>query len=524
MNTGAHQNKAAADHRASIDTDRYRLRNFVAQLAQAGELQTVDHNVDLIDIARTLDGNAKAVLFRSAGSEKAELIGNVIGSRSRLALGFGVSERELLFEILRRYQNPIPPVEVPRTSAPVQDIVLTGDDADFMKLPIHLQHDADGGIYISASIDFTQSEDGTERNVGYRRMMIRGRKEAGIDLLAPSDLRASYGRRVAEGKCMPIAFVIGSHPVDSVAAVSTLPLRDEIALMGAMRQAPVPIVKCVTCDVMVPADAEIVLEGYLDEKGWCEPEGPYGEYLGYYGHMKTNPVFHLTAITMRRDALFQTATISGRALGQTDTALLTALRSEGAIWNALKASVREPVAVYCPPSTGGMFNARISLRQRYPGEARNAIAAAFGSTADTKHVFVTDDDINIFSDEEFEWAFATRFQAGRDLILASGFRAMPLDPSLAGSRTGDKAGFDLTFPFGWQTSGDFRIPVPPEPGSTPPVSVRQALESGPKTFGALMQATGSRDGRDTTLELDALRQQGLIERTPEGAFSLKTRD
>ena len=85
----------------------------------------------------------------------------------------------------------------------------------------------------------------------------------------------------------------------------------------------------------VPADAEIIVEGYLDEKGWREPEGPFGEYLGYYGAMKTNPVFHLTAITRRRDALFQTATISGRFLGQTDTAQMCALRTEVAAWTAL---------------------------------------------------------------------------------------------------------------------------------------------------------------------------------------------
>ena len=245
---------------------------------------------------------------------------------------------------------------------------------------------------------------------------------------------------------MPVAFIVGSHPADSIAATVTNPIEDEIALMGGLRGAAVPLVQCATIDAMVPADAEVVLEGYLDEDGWSEPEGPYGEYIGYYGRTKTNPVFHLTAIAMRRDALFQTVTISGRTLANTDTAQLAALRTETAVWDALRIAIREPVAVYATPSCGGMHNVRVSLRPRYPGEARNALHAVMGSNGDVKNVFAVDDDIDIFSDAQMDWALATRFQPDRDLVVASGFRVMPLDPSLQGSATGGKAGFDLTLP------------------------------------------------------------------------------
>ena len=95
-----------------------------------------------------------------------------------------------------------------------------------------------------------------------------------------------------------------------------------------------------------------------------------------------------------------------------------------------------------------MYNVRVSMRQRYPGEARNAIAAVFASAADVKHVFVVDEDIDVFDDQQIDWALATRFQADRDLVVESGFRAVPLDPSLEGRRVGAKAGFDLTRPFG----------------------------------------------------------------------------
>ena len=341
---------------AEIDTERFRLRRFVESLAAHGELDEVKESLDLVDLGARLDGNPKAVLFRAAGPEKAEVVGNVMGSRKRLALAFGVPEQDLLKEVIKRLATQIPPVEVASSAAPVHQVVWTGKDADFTRLPIHLQHAEDGGPYISASIDITRSIDGRKRNVGYRRMMLRGRHEAGIDLIAPSDLRALYAEYVKRKERMPIAFIIGSHPADGVTATALSPVADEVALMGGVRGAPVPLVKCVSIDAMVPADAEIVLEGYVDERGWVESEGPYGEYVGYYGHMKTNPVFHLSAITMRKDALFQTVTIGGRRLDCTDTAQLCALRTEAAAWSALLTAVREPVAVYATASCGGMHN------------------------------------------------------------------------------------------------------------------------------------------------------------------------
>ena len=515
---------AAAAARSAVkdDLERFRLRRMVERFADEGELEVVKEAVDLVDLGARLDGNPKAVLFRAAGPEKAELVGNVLGSRRRLALAFGVTEQELRAEVTRRLDAPVAPVEVSSAAAPVHQVVLTGARADFTKLPIHLQHSEDGGPYISASIDITRSLDGKKRNVGYRRMMLRGRTEAGIDLIAPSDLRALYAEYVGRKERMPVAFVVGSHPADSVAATAMSPIADEIALMGGLRGAPVPLVKCATIDAMVPADAEVVFEGYLDERGWVESEGPYGEYVGYYGHMKTNPVFHLSAITLRRDALFQTVTIGGRWLACTDTAQLCALRTEAAAWSALMTAVREPLAVCATPSCGGMHNLRVSLRQRYPGEVRNAIAAVMGSSADVKHVFVVDEDIDIYSDSQMDWALATRFQADRDLVVESGFRCIPLDPSLAGNRTGAKAGFDLTFPFGWNRATDHRVPEAPKLAAQPRASVRQALEAGPKSFRELMEATGSRDGRDVLIDLDAVRKETGLERTPEGCYRLPT--
>ena len=499
------------------DFDRFRLRRFLETLPDS-ELERRTGPTDLADIAQVLDGNAKATYFGAVGPEGQELVGNVCGARSRIALAFGVAPGDLRGEIQRRLRNKPDIVEVSRAEAPVQEVVLTGKDAELTKLPVHLQHGADGGPYVSASTDFVIDPKTGWTNVGMRRLMLRSRTETGVDLVAPSDLKAIYEANVAEGKRTPVSFCIGMHPIDHIAAVMRLPV-DELGLLSSLREAPLPVVKCVTNDIRVPADAEWVLEGYFDERGHVEKEGPYGEFLGYYGAIKHNPVFHLTAITRRRDGLFQTSTISGRSMGRTETAQLGGVRSEVLIWRALEIAVREPLAVYVTTSSGGSFNVRIALRQRVPGEARNAITACFGALANCKNVFVVDPDIDIFNDEQMDWALATRFQPDRDLIVVDGLRAMPLDPSLYGtSRISAKAGFDLTWAFGTANRLEARVPEPPKyRGKTFP-SVEAALADGPKLFEDLMAAVGSRDGREVVVALDAVRQSKGIDRDPDGRY------
>ncbi len=514
----------------AIDIEKFRLRHFVEKLVQQGECVVHDDPIDLIDVAAVLDCNPQAVWFRTVGPEKTELVGNVMGSRRRLAAALDTDEAGFPAALRERLQHPIAPIEVPSAQAPVHEVVLTGKDADLTTLPVHLQHGLDGAPYISASIDYARDAKSGFTNIGCRRLMLRGPHAAGIDLNAPSDLRALYQAAVARGERLPVAFAVGSHPADFLAAVAATTPMDELDVVGAVRGAPLPVVKCATADIKVPADAELVLEGYIDERGLVEgyiderglvePEGPYGEYIGYYGLLKSNPVFHLTAITKRRDALLQTVTIGGARLAFTDTAQLGAAKTEAAIWNVLQHAVREPVAVCCTASSGGMYNVRVSLRQRNPGEARNAIAAVFSSSGDVKHVFVVDEDIDVFSDEQIDWALATRFQADRDFVMASGFRCVPLDPSLQGSRTGAKAGFDCTKPFGKGGSAEFTVPQPPQMPQRPRRSLEAALAEGPATYLDLMAALGTRDGREILREFDKLYREGRLKRLKDGRYAL----
>ena len=502
---------------AGLDLDRFRLRRFIEELPET-ERDTHDEPRALADVAGLLDGNAKAVLFRNLGPEKSELVGNVAASRSRIARAFGVAPQGLLAEVLRRLKLPPQIVELSRAEAPVQQIVLTGDDIDLTRLPVHLHHGSDGGLYISASIDYVLDRRTGWTNVGFRRLMLRGRAETGADVTAPSDLKAIYEAAVAAGERLPVSFVVGCWPTDLVAATMRVPV-DELGLVASLRGAPLPVVKSVTNDIRVPADAEYVIEGYLDPKGHVEAEGPFGEFLGYYGGVKRNPVFRVTAITRRKDALFQTVTISGRHMANTDTAMLESVRAEVNVWRALEMVVREPVAVYAPVSTGGMLTARVALRQRQAGEARSAIMTILGSTM-VKNVAVVDPDIDIFSDEQMEWAMATRMQPDRGIVVMERMSTIPLDPSTGGSHIGGKFGFDLTVPHGQAGRFEWSAPEPPKYEGRRFPSLKAALDDGPKRFEELVAAIGSRDGREIVRELELMRGKAGLTRDAEGRYLL----
>jgi 2,5-furandicarboxylate decarboxylase 1 len=507
---------------APIDLERFRLRTFIESLGD-DQLERRREPVALRDVAAVLEGNPRAVLFERVGADGHALAGNVLGSRERMARAFGVDRTQLLPEILRRLQTRPELIELSRDQAPVQEVVLTGAEVDLTTLPVHLQHGRDGGLYISAGIDFAIDPLTKLSNVGLRRFMLHGRRTTGIDLVAASDLRTLFRASLERGEeRFPLSVVVGSHPIDYFAATMRLPV-DEIRLLAQLRGAPLPVVKSVTNDILVPADAEYVIEGYLGGEGYVRSEGPFGEFLGYYGGVKTNPVFHVTAITHRRDPVFQTLSISGKTMSRTDTAQLTTLRTEVLVWRALEIAVREPVAVYAPPATGGVYNVRVAIRQRNPGEARNAIAAVFACMANVKNVFVVDPDVDVFDDEQMEWALATRLRPETDIHVESGFRVSPLDPSLPpGARTGSKAGFDLTLPLGTSSGLELTLPVAPTFKGKRYPSVRAALEDGPKSFEELMAAIGTDDGREIVVMLEELYDQGLLERDPvEGTYFIK---
>ena len=234
--------------------------------------------------------------------------GRQCGARAApaLARSFGVAPERLAAEIARSARLAVRPqiVEVSRAQAPVQQVVETGEAADLTALPVHLQHGLDGAPYISASIDYALDHRTGWTNVGIRRLMLRGRHEAGVDLVAPSDLRAIYeASAVASGRPLPVSFVVGVQPDrpcrrDDAHAGRRTRHRRVAARCAARRR----VVKGVTNDIRVPtADAEMVLEGYFDARAaMSSPKGPMASSSSYYGAVKKNPVFHPHRHTTRR--------------------------------------------------------------------------------------------------------------------------------------------------------------------------------------------------------------------------------
>ena len=505
----------------NLDFDKYRLRNFVDRLIELGEVEVHDRPVPLTELSAIIEGTDKAVLFKKAGPEQAELVAKTAGNRKRIAAAFETSVDKLYDEYFKRLANPQPVVEIPSAEAPVHAVKITGADVDLTKLPFHPQHALDGSCYLSSAIDYTVDPATGRRNVGCRRLSLRNRTECGINVTAPSDLKRIYTACVARGEKLPVTFTAGAHPLDFFAA-TTRQGGDELKLVAQFRAEPAPVVKSLTNDILVPADAEVTLEGYLDQRGYVEPEGPYGEYMGYYGSIHMDPVFHCTAITMRADVLHHSL-LHGTAfkLDETDSAVISAVRAEAEAMRILKSCVREPIAVYLREMSGGSNTIRVSLRQRVFGEARNAIAALLGGIRVLKHVYVFDEDIDIYDDRQVEWAMGTRFQADEDLVVLHGMMGMTMDPSLQGRRTGAKAGFDCTRPFGHD--GEIPLMRCAAKVFTGPAryqTAEQALGSGPMFYADIVEGLGSQDGREVACALDELRQAGRLGRDRDGRYYL----
>ena len=504
----------------NVDTEEFRLRRFVDQLREAHEVEVHEQPIDLIDLSAAIEATAKASLFNAVGPERHEVVGAVSGSRRRIAMAFQCDERNLAVDVMSRIGKPQPVIEVESKDAPVHAIVRTGDQIDLTALPFHLQHEEDGGLYISSALDFAVDPVSGQRNVGCRRLMLLGRREATTNLTNTSDLQKMLKAALDRGERLPVSFVIGVHPVDFLAAQMQLPV-DEFALIASLRRAPLPMVRGITNGVPAPADAEVILEGFLGERGYREMDGPYGEFWGYYGGMHIDPVFEVTAVTMRADALHQTVLHGGEKMSRMETSQMTAIIAEIVARRLLGAANIAPAAVYAVPSAPIFQHIRVALKRADAGKARDVIAALFQGPG-MKHIVVVDDDIDVFSDEEVEWAMATRFRSDRDLVLGSDFRGFYEDPSADEHGKIAKIGFDVTASPQAAMRIKGRRPRPPTINAAAPFkTVSDALASGSKNFLQIMIAVGSRDGREVTLALNELRQQGRLARLPDGEYALK---
>jgi UbiD family decarboxylase len=506
----------------AFDFDTFRLRTLVDRLVELGDVEVHPEPVRLVDLSRIIEATPKATLFKDAGPQHYELVAAVSGSRRRVAAAFGVPPAEASREYLRRLQTPQPFVEIPQDEAPVHEVVKTSTDVDLTQLPFFLQHELDGGPYISSAVDFSVDPRSGKRNVGCRRLMLRDERTLTSNLTQPSDLREIYRGCVETHQPLPISFVIGTHPLDFMAATLRVPSEDELQLVARMRGAPLPVVKSLTNEILVPADAEMVIEGYFDAEGWRVLDGPYGEWWGFYGPTHPDPLFHVKAITHRHDVLYQSVLHGTRHLENCDAAGVANVSVEANVWRTLKEVGIEPAAVYHVASAPSGSQLRVALRTEQTSRAREAIQALFAIPI-VKHVTVVDEDVDVASDAEVAWAQTTRMRPDRDVIIESGFRGRPgLDHTIDEAGTISKIGFDATIPVGAPDDIDHWRPQPPIVDTQPAryAGVRDALEAGPKFFVQLVDGLASGDGREIALELERLRSSGIVDRLPNGEWHL----
>lgn len=422
------------------------FRDFLSELEQAGELARVKKPVDLLDVSALLSQSSRALLCENVKEyPEWQLAGALVTSRKRLALALGCPENDVALRFEQGLERLIEPVMV--EDGPCQEVVLQGKDVDLTAIPYPLMHVYDGGPYLSATLVVSKDPQ-FGRNLGSYRLMYRTPTETGIDLVSPSDMRRYYQRQLDQGKPLEIAVAMGVHPYEMLAASYKAPINmDEYAVAGGLHGEPVPLVKCKTVDLEVPADAELVLEGEILPMGWTADEGPFGEFSQISGDVKWNPIFRVKCITHRRNPIFYLLQMPW------ENDWLAAPVTEAAGLRALRNASVEPVAIRAPVGSCGYWTLIASIRKR-PGEGKNALLALL-SVAEVKLVIVTDDDINIHDPDDVDWALTFRVQADRDLIVVHDARGKHIDPSIkswemgkGGLPTTAKLGIDATIPEG----------------------------------------------------------------------------
>jgi UbiD family decarboxylase len=418
------------------------LRSFLdlVKRTRAADFQIVSRPVDpayeITALVAKLEKEGRkrpVLLFERVKGTSFPVLTNLHASRSRLAAAINAAPDRMLETYLRAMERPVAPRVV--STAPVKEVVRRGADVDLTALPQIVHHERDAGPYVTAAISFAKDPGSETWNCAYNRLMLQGRDRTSIHLTLGKHLWEFHKIAEARGEPLPVAFAIGVHPAIALGALAIGSIdEDERAIMGALLGEPLELVKCETSDVLVPAHAELVLEGEILPAARVA-EGPFGEFTGYSLGERQREIVRYTAITHRRDAMFQDITVA-----HLDHMLLSTIPMEANLYRAVRAMVPSVKAVRVP----GPFTCYVSIEQRLPGQAKNAIMAVLGADLYMKRVVVVDHDVDVFDDRQVNWALATRCQPDRDITIVSHARGSDLDPSTREDGYTAKWGVDAT--------------------------------------------------------------------------------
>jgi 2,5-furandicarboxylate decarboxylase 1 len=380
-----------------------------------------------------------AVFYEKVKGSSFPAISNVFADRERIALAFGISGRELNQILRERESNPLEPQMV--KDGHVQEVVWTGNQIDLTKLPIFTHNEKDAGPYITGGMMVVRDPETGIRNVGIYRHMLQGKSQLGIHLAETGHGRLVFDKHMARGQSMPVAITIGHHPLVYLGSLSFVPFGvDEYTIMGGFMQEPLRLVKCKTVDLEVPADAEIVVEGTIP-RGEAAMDGPFGEYTTVYGKVRENPVIKVSAITMRKNPIYFDV-----LSGYIDHQLLGGTPRLSSIYRAIRTACPTIQDVNMPTCGCCRFTCYISIKKRHEGEAKNALAAAFGADQFIKLAVAVDDDVDIFSDSAMLLALNTRLKPLGNVFVIPNAKTNALDPTVENELLVTKIGIDATKP------------------------------------------------------------------------------
>jgi len=456
------------------------LAAFIQALEEEGDLVRIRREVspvlEIAEIAdRAVKGGGSALLFENVSGSSIPVAINLFASRRRMLKALGISSYDEWDERLEFFLDPKPPegfldklkaipkvtelAQVfPKTvrSAPCQEVVETGEAVDLSRLPVLQCWPGDAGRFITLPLVITRDPATGKVNAGVYRMQVFDRNTTAMHWQKHKDGAGQARGYEREGRRMEVAAAIGADPATVFSGVAPLPPGlSEFLFAGFLRGEAVPLVKGKTVDILVPAEAEIVLEGYVNP-GERRREGPFGDHTGFYSLEDDFPVFHVTAMTRRRSPIYLT-TIVGRPpmedgfMGEAVERLFLPL---------VRKMIPEIVDMSLPVE--GIFHnlMLVSIDKRFPGHARKTMHAIWGTgqMMFTKTIVILDRDVDLRNKPEVLWRVLTAIDPERDIEFVHG----PVDELDFASRLscyGSKMGIDATRK--WKEEG-FARPWPGE--------------------------------------------------------------
>jgi 4-hydroxy-3-polyprenylbenzoate decarboxylase len=463
------------------------LRDFIAQLEKIGELKRVaspvSPNLEMTEICdRVLLTGGPAVMFENVTGHNMPVLANLFGTPRRVALGMGEESTAALREVgklLAYLKEPEPPKGLKdawekwpvlkqvltmspkvQSSAPCQDIVWENGEVDLGKLPVQTCWPGDIAPLITWGLVVTRGPSKARQNLGIYRQQVIAPNKVIMRWLAHRGGALDFREHCVKnpGQPFPVAVVIGADPATILGAVTPVPdSLSEYQFAGLLRGSKTELVKCLGSDLLVPASAEIVLEGVIhpDEMAL---EGPFGDHTGYYNEQEKFPVFTIESITMRSNPIYH-STYTGKP---PDEPSMLGVALNEVFVPLLQKQFPEIADFYLPPEGCSYRMAVVSIRKQYAGHAKRVMFGIWSFLRQfmyTKFIIVVDDDIDIREWKEVIWAVTTRVDPVRDTLLVGNTPIDYLDFASPVSGLGGKMGLDATNKWPGETQRAWGTPI-----------------------------------------------------------------